>query len=207
MTRGYAERLFVIDCGDPRTCSELMDRLSEEVSMRADVFGFIRGGKIYLRVVGFEPDVVRTVLRIREAVKLIRRRSESARSGILVEELSRLVKGPVVPEVVVELLKLNGIKAELRGNIIYADMSVTELAEVAKMVSEALTRLERIDVPANVKKVLIMVGAITGQRPPSLLRRLEELGLLGDSGELIVPWTEAARRLIEDQGFDVSAEH
>jgi len=201
MVRGFTERRLVISCGSQELCSELMERLEEEVSPRAEIVGSIRNGKIYLKIVGFEPDVVRTVLRIREAVRMLLMRTASARRGIRVEEISRMAGVPVVPDVLVEFLKLNGVGARLSGGIIYADATVDEVVEAAKTLGEAAARMGNVRLPASLRKALLLATAVTGLSPSALLRRLEELGLLDEEGNLTVEWREAARELIESLGY------
>ncbi len=196
--RGIVEKVLHIDCGKPDFCIELIEKVDEELSTQATVYAEMRGSKVVFRVIGFEPDVQRAVIKLRELINMIRRRhSAKPRAGITAEELAKFARKSVPLDVLAKILKTQGIYAEARGSIIYADIDLDSLIAAAQSLGEALDKLNNMPLGHSLKKLVAAMMVITGLNPIQILRRAQEIGVVNEFGELVENWDSALDKLLE----------
>ncbi len=202
MKRGFVEKIVHIDCGSQNECAEILERVDEELSASAEVVAEVRGGKIRFRIIGFEPDVQRTAIRLRELIQLIRKSRSSPRYGVKPEELAKLAKRSVPLDLLSIVLRMNGIRAEVRGSMIYADTDMDTLISYAKELGEAIEKASKLPLPYTTRKFVAACSVLTGLEPHQVVRVAEEHGLLGEEGELRTGLEEAVRRFVEEIGYE-----
>jgi len=195
--RGIVERLVQIDCGSPDTCLALLEKIEEELSSHATVFGELRGSKLRIRIIGFETEVQRTLLNLRELVDLFRKRMASPRYGVRAEDLAKMARKSVPLDVLAAILRVQGIAAEVRGSMIYADTDMDTLIAAAKDLGEAMDRVANAPLSYTARKFLAAVIALTKMSPSQAMRKAIELGIINDSGELTAPLEQCIRDFID----------
>jgi len=197
LKRGIVEKVVHIECGSQDFCTELLERIDEELSSHATIIAEVRGGKLRFRVIGFEPEVQRTVLRLREIINLVRRSRASPKHGVKADELAKLAKRAVPLDVLAAVLRSNGIPATVKGDMIYADTDMDTLVQYARELGEAIEKASRLPLPYTTRRFAAACSILTGLEPHQVARRAFEYGLLNEDGELVVSIEEAIRRFLE----------
>jgi len=197
---GIVEKVISISCGSKDLCYFLLEKVDEELSAQTTVIGEVRGDKLVFRIIGFEPDVERTIIRIRDIVNVYRAAKRSARSGVTAEELSKLAKKSVPLDVLAKILRVQSTYAEVKGNTIYADCDTETLVSIAREVGELLERIARMPIGINVKKFAVAVSYLTGLDPRHVVRKAMEMGILNEDMELSMQWDKAVDEFLERFG-------
>jgi len=195
--RGIVERLIQIDCGSQDRCLALLEKIEEELSSHATVFGELRGSKLRIRIVGFETEVQKTILNLRELVELFRKRLSSPKYGVRAEDLAKMARKSVPLDVLAAMLRVQGIAAEVRGSMIYADTDMDTLVAAAKDLGEAIDRVANAPLSYTARKFLAAVIALTKMSPSQAIRKALELGLINDAGELTASLEQSLRDFME----------
>lgn len=194
--RGFVEKVISVDCGKEETCLELLEKVDEELGGVATVFAEMKGSKILFRIVGFEPEVQRTALKLREILTLFARRRASPKYGVTAEEIAKMVRKSVPLDVVAKILRLEGIHAEVRNNVLYADTDMDTVLEVARSVGELLEEVSKMPLEHSTRKFVLCVSAATGLKPSDVVRKAMAMGLIEDK-ELRMPWDRAVEEFLE----------
>jgi len=196
--RGIVEKVLHVECGKPDLCIELIERVDEELSAQATVYAEMRGSKILFRIVGFEPNVQRTVIKLREIINLVTRlHTTRPRAGISSEELAKLARRAVPLDVLAKVLKAQGVYAEIRGPTIYADTDLDTLISLVQTLGEALDKLSRMPLGHGLKKLVAAAMVLTGLSPMQILQRAKEIGVVNELNELVEDWEKALDKLLE----------
>lgn len=196
------EKVIQIDCGSQEKCAEILEKVDEELSASAEVVAEVRGGKIRFRIIGFEADVQRTAIRLREVLYLIKKSRSSPRHGVRSEELAKLAKKTVPLDLLAMILRINGISAQVRGSTIYADTDMDTLITYAKELGEAVEKASRLQLPYTTRKFVAACSAITGLEPHQVVRKAIELEIVNENGELRLGLEEAVRRFLESCEYE-----
>jgi len=197
LKRGIIEKVLQIDCGSQDLCTELLEKIDEELSSQATVVAEVRGGKIRVRIIGFEPEVQRTAIRLREIVNLFRRSKSSPRYGVSADELAKLARKTVPVELLAIVLRLSGVSARAKGSMIYADTDMDTLIEYARELGEALEKASRLPLPFTTRRFVAACSMLTGLEPHQVARKAIEMGILNEDGELRMGLEEAIRQFLD----------
>ena len=197
MKRGIVEKVFHVECESQDLCTELLEKVDEELSSIATVIAEVRGNKIRFRIIGFEPDVQRTIIKLREIVNLFRKSKSSPKYGVRSEELAKLAKRTVPLELLSIVLRVNGIPARARGDIIYADTDMDTLVQYARELGEALERASKLSLPFTTRRFVAACNVLTGLDPSQIVRKAFDAGILNEDGELQLGMEEAIKRFLE----------
>lgn len=196
--RGIIEKVLYVECEKPDFCIELIEKVEEELSAQATVYAEMRGSKILFRIVGFEPNVQRTMIKLREIVNLVKRlRTARPRAGISSEELAKFARRAVPLDVLAKVLRVQGIHAEIRGPTIYADTDLNTLISLAQTIGEALDKLSKMPLGHGLKKLVAAAIVLTGLSPMQILQRAREVGVVNELNELVEDWEKALDRLLD----------
>ncbi len=194
---GIAEKIFQVDCGSTEQCVALLEKIDEELSSHAEVYAEIKGSKIIFRIIGFEPEVQKTVINLREIIALYKSLPRKAVHGVTPEQLSKIVKKSVPLDLLAKILRFHGVRAEVKNNVLYADIELDRLAEIARDLGEALEKVSKIPLGSGLRKLVAAATYLTGRSPSEILRVLRELGIVNEDFELLKPWSEALDQLLE----------
>ncbi|HDI02437.1 MAG TPA: DUF2067 domain-containing protein [Ignisphaera sp.] len=199
--RGYVEKLLQIYCSSQEFCIDLIEKIDEELSSHATVIAQMKGNKVLFRIIGFEPDVQRTLIQLKQLINLIQSKQRLKPSkGVSAAELAKLARRSVPLDVLAKVLQIRGIPAKAKTNIIYADTDLDTLIQAAQSLGEALDEVSSIPLGYSLKKFVIGAIALTGLKPAMVLRKAEELGLINEKGELVEDWDKALEKFIEFLG-------
>lgn len=196
--RGIVEKVLYVECDKPDFCIELIEKVDEELSAQATVYAEMRGSKILFRIVGFEPNVQRTMIKLREIINLVKRlRTARPRAGISAEELAKFARRAVPLDVLAKVLRVQGVYAEVRGPTIYADTDLNTLISLAQALGEALEKLSKMPLGHGLKKLVAAAMVLTGLNPMQILQRAKEIGVVNELNELVEDWEKALDKLLE----------
>lgn len=173
-------------CGSPDSCAELAEYVAKRRGVRAPQLSYeIRGGVLEISIAGPPSDVAASRRAVMEAYREWRslREFKLGTSGRLdLRLLASTVGGPVMPDVLVELLRLRGYAAEVSGGELRTDADPDEVLELASSVSKAIEEVSREFPKAsrNLKHLLVAARAL-GLDLSGVLEALRSRGLLEES--------------------------
>ncbi len=197
MKRGIVEKIIHVPCESQEICTELLEKVDEELSSQATIIAEVRGGKIRFRIIGFEPDVQRTVIKLREIISLFMKSRSSPKYGVKADELAKLARRTVPLELLAIVLRLNGINTEVKGNTIYADTDMDTLVQYARELGEAIERVSKLSLPYTTRRFVAACSVLTGLEPHQVARKALELGILNEDGELTTKLEDAIRQFVD----------
>jgi hypothetical protein len=174
-------------CGSPEVCAELAEYVVRHRGVRVSQLSYeIRGGVLEISIAGPPSDVTASRRAVMEAYREWRslREFRLGTSGRLdLRLLASTTGGPIMPDVLVELLRLRGYSAEVSGGELRTDANPEEVLELAGRVSRAIDEVSREFPKAsrNLKHLLVATRAL-GLDPSRVLEVLRGRGLL-EEGE------------------------
>jgi hypothetical protein len=174
-------------CGSPEACAELAEYVVRRRGVRAPQLSYeIRGGVLEISIAGPASDVNASRGAVMEAYREWRslREFRLGTSGRLdLRLLASTVGGPLMPDVLVELLRMRGYSAEVSGGELRTDADPGEVLELAGRVSRAIEEVSREFPKAsrNLKHLLVAARAL-GLDPSGVLGALRSRGLV-EEGE------------------------
>jgi len=213
-------------CGSPESCTELAEYVVRRRGVRAPQLSYeVRGGVLEVSIAGAPSDVAASRRAVMEAYREWRslrvfKLGLSRRLDLRL--LASTVGGPLMPDVLVELLKLRGYSAEVLGSELRTDADPDAVLELAGRVSRAIAEVSKEFPKAsrNLKYLLVAASAL-GLDPSGLLGVLRSRGLLEEgerkldlkvlwrsllaellSLELGVGWVEAGGEEARREGAD-----
>jgi len=195
-------RRFVIKCVSEEVCYELLNKITEEVSvrwMRTEV----DGNKLIIEAIGLPYELKS----LRYEIEELKRELESALmpyTKVHVDEFPKLAKVTVPFDALVEALKLLGYSAKVEGGVLESDAPFEEVVELAKRIREAMSHdVVRFRLPHSAKKAVAVLSALYGVDPEEVVRIMEDRGYLelGDfKYELKEDWKKIIKELVKQLG-------
>jgi len=189
-------------CGSPESCAELAEYVARRRGVRALQLSYeVRGGVLEVSIAGPPSDVEASRRAVMEAYREWRslREFKLGVSGRLdLRLLASAVSGPVMPDVMVELLRLRGYSAAVSGDELRTDADPGEVLELASRVSRAIDEVSRglPKASRNLKRLLVAARAL-GLDPSGVLEALRGRGLL-EEGERRVDLKALWRSLLAE---------
>ncbi|MEZ0290754.1 MAG: DUF2067 family protein [Sulfolobales archaeon] len=169
------KKSFVVKCGD--LCEELASRIAEEGIEFSSIE--VSGGSMRIT---FSDDIVNPEREIEEIKRIfaeLRPVSPSGVKKIDVSRIQRIIEGPIMPDVICELLRLRGYKADYDGRSIATNASYETIIDVSKKVSSCIKRLARRDLTLQAKKLVVFTCAYHEiEDPGACVETLAREGLL-----------------------------
>ncbi len=190
-------RRFVIKCVNEEACYELLNKITEEISVRW-MKTEVNGNKLLVEALGLPYELKSLRYEIEELKREIEARM-MPRTKVRVEEFPKLAKVTVPMDALVEALKLMGYRATLESGWLEADAPFEEVVELAKMMKEVMdTDVVRFRLPYSAKKAVAVLSVVYGADPEEVVKMMEEEGFLemGDfKYELREDWKKIIKHL------------
>ena len=182
-----------------RDLERFLERLQSSV-IGETVIGEMRGDTIKIQIYGSRSTIQRSIARIKQLL----REYSTPRAGpgrrYSVRLLSREAGVALPPDVLVEVLRLQGYRASYAEGQIETDAGEDEVVAAARLLGEAVRRLQAVHATRTAKKVLMAVLALDpSARPGEVAAEALSLGVFEEleDGRLHVPgdWREALKKL------------
>jgi hypothetical protein len=163
------KKSFVIKCGSK--CKELVSRISEEGIRFSSVEIIGDTLRIY-----FSEDILSPEIEIQEIKKIMAEILPPKHSTRKIE-ISRIQRsvGPIIPDVLAEILSLQGYEAKYINNRIETNATYETLIEIASRVSRCIKELEFVrELTSLAKKIIVFTCAyhnISHEEAIELLKR------------------------------------
>ncbi|NPA85342.1 MAG: DUF2067 domain-containing protein [Crenarchaeota archaeon] len=188
-------RRFVIKCVNEEACYELLNKITEEVSVRW-LKGEVEGNKLIIEALGFPYELKS----LRYEIEELKREIESAAmpyTKVSIEELPKLAKVTVPVDALVEALRLLGYSARLEDNTLISDAPFSEVVEVMKKMREAMEdEVVRFRLPHSAKKAVAVLSAAYSLPPGAVVEAMEREGFI-EPGDFKYEVREEWRRIIK----------
>jgi hypothetical protein len=199
----YVERTLTFSCPSVDLCLEILQKIDEELVLEADIHAELKLSKLVFKVIGLEPSVQSAMFKLKEFLALYILQKVNPRHGIDTNTLAKYLKKTVPLDVVAVVIRKSiGVSADVRGSMIYADTDLEILLGIARKVAEAQKRVEQMQLPSNVKKLLVAAMAIYNVDHREILETLRSTKLIDENYDLKKPWSQILDELSDLLGLE-----
>ncbi len=207
-------RKLVFKVSSTEELEKLVEVISESVTVKGvEVYLETKTNTVCVYIYGPKDLAKQAEAQILQAVKAYRGQTRKDYRGLyhydILQVLDKLNLKVAIPlDLLVEVLKLKGYRAELRKGILYTDASLDELGKVAKRIADAYYALRYSELTTQAKKAVALAAALLDvdeSRVEELANNLLKEGLLKtfelpDGRVRIIPsmhWEEVFKRVVE----------
>lgn len=188
----YVQKTFTFNCPNTSLCLEILEKVNEELSLKADVYVEFKMNKLVFRFIGLEPNVQEAMNKVREFLSIYSLNRVEPRRGISMDVISKHINKTIPLEVLaVVIRKTLSVSVDVKNNYIYANTDLDTLLTIAKKVAESQQKVEKMQVPSSLKKLLIAAMAIHNVSHVDVIEALQRMQYLNEKNELTVPWVKA----------------
>lgn len=200
--RGVKKRVLSVKFASPGEAAEFLEHVSK---LLGNLAAEVKGCSIKLIVMAPPEELDREYAKVREALRrwrlsrqLPRRGAYRHHIGMVLSSANLKVSIPVAA--LVELLRLKGFKAELRGSYVVSSAAFEQVVEEATRFSEKYAETLRLLATPTLKRLAAILAAALGCSVEEALERMRALGLMKVDDEYgrLVPTTnyeEALKRI------------
>ena len=174
-------RKFVLNCIDEQTCIELVNTLLENLPATMYVSYRIRGNKLEIVVQGLKHDV--------QGIWALIKHYHSDLLKIKAQKMKEFKEYPIryivskihrtfPPDIVVEILKAKGYKADLDDDKITTNANLDMVSDIASKVAKILDEIRYDVVGKSTKKIVVYASILLDKNPKDIIRALIDEGIL-----------------------------
>jgi len=192
-----ARRVFKVKI--PRAAAADIDRFLERLNRAIHSYGAlmrVEGDSVIIEVYGTKSMIRDTWIRIK---KLLSEYAEGPQSGFRLARVYRDAGLALPADVISEVLRYYGYKAEADGVNLYTNAPYEDVLEAALKVKDAIISMRELPATRTAKKAVATLSAVWGESPQRVIELLLESGhaVLTEEGklELIKPWKEVVSQL------------
>ena len=192
-------RRFAIKCINKEVCYQLLDKITEEVSVRWMKTEVV-DNMLLIEALGFPYELKGLRYEIEQLKKEIEA-SAMPYTSVSVDEFSKLARVSVPLDALAEALKLLGYSASVEGRTLRSDAPFGEVVELARRMKEIMdSDVVRFRLPHSLKKAVAAVSAAYGVSPDEVVEIMKREGLIEEGDFKYEPreeWRKAIKRLSE----------
>ncbi len=193
------KRRFVIKCSSKDVCVELLNKITEEISIRW-MKTEIRGSSLIIEAVGMPYEL-----------KSLRYEIENLKGGIeikrykggeySIQDLFKAAKSTVPIDALTAALKLKGYQVEREGERLISNAPAEEVLSLINKMNEIYQNDEiRFKFPHGAKKIAMILHAIYDLTPEEIITLLKDEGVIVEGEfkyELKEEWQRALKKLVK----------
>jgi hypothetical protein len=186
---------------DPDKLVELLSRALKTDFVRIEV----RGSKLIVELAGDSASIRTSIIRLRDLVRQLS--VEVKRGGMNVYRPTLIYRevGLAVPlDVVAEVLRANGYKAQYTSEGLETTAPLDEVLSASKAVADALNSMKHLPLTTGARKAVAAVSALAGVPPDNIIETGLSNGILEETGSYRITvkgsWRESFKRLLEVVG-------
>jgi len=183
-------RKFVLNCIDEQTCIELVNTLLENLPVTTCISYRIRGNKLEIVVQGLKHDVQGIWALIRhyysDLLKVKAQKMKEFKEYPIRYIVSK-IRRTFPPDIVVEILKAKGYKADLEDDRITTNASLDVVSDIAFKVAKILDEIRYDVVGKSTKKIVVYASILLDKDPKDVIGVLINEGILVEDKELGKP--------------------
>ncbi len=189
-------------CGSQELCSELAEFITKRRGVRSSrIIYEVRGDILEVSVFGSPYDVLNTKRAIMASYGEWRRLKEFELGGsrrLALTTLMSHVGGPIIPDVLLLILRYRGYDAEIRSGVLETNAPADEVFNIAQDVSSKLKEVSKMFPKATRSlRALLVALAVLGYDIEGSLDTLKRMGLVEENHKLKVTaeWTSLLVKL------------
>ena len=183
-------RKFVLNCIDEQTCIELVNTLLENLPTTMYVSYRIRGNKLEIVVQGLKHDVQGIWALIKhyhsDLLKIKAQKMKEFKEYPIRYIVSK-IRRTFPPDIVVEILKAKGYKADLEDDKITTNANLDMVSDIASKVAKILDEIRYDVVGKSTKKIVVYASILLDKNPKDIVRVLIDEGILVEDEEVGKP--------------------
>lgn len=195
----YIERVFSYNCSNPTICLDLLEKIDEELPLEAELIAEFRHNKLVFRVIGLEPKVQASIVRIREYIEsYMNTKRLNPQKGIKADELAKIVRKTIPMDVLAEVLRYSlKVNPRVYHSTLYVDLDLDTVIEYARHIAQVMERISHEDYPYGLKKLLLASSSLFNTNISELINVLKDRNIISEDLELKMPWQDALKVLVE----------
>ncbi len=190
-----------------RDLDKFIERLSESIKSYGGLVRLTDNNTLRVEIYGDGSMIRDSWIRIRNLLKEYQ--SSEIKRDMKTYNAKRLYKeiGLAIPlDVLEEVLKAKGHKAEIREEVIVTNTDFEEIIDFGLEIKRALEDLRFVDTTRTAKKLIAATAAITGRSVDDIINMGLDLGVLveEDNGKISVisPWKDVLKKLVRVLGSE-----
>jgi len=168
---------FALSCGERSKCLELLDSILNAKGVRASLMrAEVKGDKVVITVFGNRVEALQTRYAIMRAYKEWKRLNTWMRRGeyIKLNDLIKTVGKPLPTDALVEVLRILGNDAHVRGGVLYTNAPSDVVLNVARELAVALEQLIKVK-PRASYSAKCLITSLSVLQNKSIQEVMEEL--------------------------------
>lgn len=194
---------FALSCGDRGKCLELLDSILNAKGVRASLIrAEVKGDKIVITVFGNRVEALQTRYAILRAYREWRRLNAWMERGeyVKLNDLIKIIGKPFPTDALVEVLRILGSDAHVKGGVLYANAPNDVVINIAKELAASLEQLIKVKPKASysAKCLITSLAVLQSKSVQEIMEELRSEGFVEEEGHRLLvtsEWRSLLRKL------------